>query len=60
MEGIVKVIGDLRSGVVRVFSVLRDFAVFMRTIGPKNPRKCPVMGELQHFFFKSPAASLII
>jgi hypothetical protein len=60
MEGIEKLIGTGACGAVRVFSVLRENAVFMRTIGPKNPSKCPAIGELQHFFFNSLAASLII
>jgi hypothetical protein len=51
---------DVRIGASGMFAVLREIAVFMRTIGRKNRCKSAALGELQHFFFKSPAASLII
>jgi hypothetical protein len=60
MEEIGKVIGICAGAVLRVFSVLRENAVFMRTIGPKTPRKRREISERQQFFFNSPAGSLII
>jgi hypothetical protein len=34
-------------------------AIFCKS-KPKMPQKCPTLSQLQHFFFKSLAASLII